>query len=314
MEENLKELQFADLYVRLDGDSPALYRSSERGKNIANKLVPKHLMPDVQVVAGLVMDQLKDRDGSITVEGMRCRVSQETTADGERWACLRRISTVVPSLDTLGYSEHILPHLRSLGRRDGLILVSGATGQGKTTTAAALLQDYLKMYGGVAVTIEDPVEFVMRGRVGEFGHCFQFEAHRDEDWALLLKKSLRWAPRYIFVGEIRTPKAAEQLLRAATTGHLVITTVHAGAPEEALMGLVYLAEQAMGPGVNNILAAGLTGLLYQTMQASGPFVRYLFTEENNTGDPVRGLIRENKIGMINSYIDKIAARLVALKR
>ncbi|HEU0117923.1 MAG TPA: ATPase, T2SS/T4P/T4SS family, partial [Alphaproteobacteria bacterium] len=156
---------------------------------------------------------------------------------------------------------------------------------------------------------EDPVEFMLKGRHGDGGHCFQVEVHQEEDWAVSLKRALRWAPRYIYVGEIRTPKAAEQLLRAATTGHLVITTVHAGAPEEALMGLIFLAEQAMGPGVQNILAAGLTGLIYQTMRESGPYIKYLFTEPDSPGDPVRSLIRENKIGMLSTYIDRQAARL-----
>ncbi len=311
---SLADLNFVDLYVRLDKPDTSLYRPAERGRNFGNRIVPEEFGQAIQLLAGQLKDQLGERDGSLSFESIRCRVSQEVTAEGERWACLRRINTQVPPLDSLGYSENIIPHLRSLGRRDGLILVSGATGQGKTTTATALLQDFLKLYGGTAVTIEDPVEYVMRGRVGEFGHCFQFEAHKDEDWFLLLKKALRWAPRYIYVGEVRTPKAAEQLLRAATTGHMVITTVHAGSPDEALLGITYLAEQAMGPGVNNMLAAGLTGLLYQTMQPQGPFVRYLFTEENNPGDPVRQLIRENKIGMINSHIDKIAARLASLKR
>ena len=120
---------------------------------------------------------------------------------------------------------------------------------------------------------------------------------------------MRWAPRYIYVGEIRTPKAAEQVLRAASTGHMVITTVHAGTIEEALMGVVFLAEQSMGSGVYNMLASGLTALVNQTIKDGKPYLRYAFTEENAPGDPIRVLIRENKIGMMSTYIDRIAARL-----
>jgi twitching motility protein PilT len=172
-----------------------------------------------------------------------------------------------------------------------------------------MLADFLRGYGGTAITIEDPCEFMLKGRHGDGGQCFQVEIEAEEEWALCLKRALRWAPRYIYVGEIRTPKAAEQLLRAATTGHLVITTVHAGSPEEALMGLIFLAEQAMGPGVQSILAAGLTALIYQTLKESGPSIRYLYTEPESPGDPIRSLIRENKIGMISTYIDRTAARL-----
>jgi hypothetical protein len=85
--------------------------------------------------------------------------------------------------------------------------------------------------------------------------------------------------------------------------------VHAGTPEEALMGLIFLAEQAMGPGVQNILAAGLTALINQTLKETGPIVRYVFTEPDAPGDPIRSLIRENKIGMMSTYVDRIAARL-----
>jgi twitching motility protein PilT len=120
---------------------------------------------------------------------------------------------------------------------------------------------------------------------------------------------LRWAPKYIYVGEIRTPKAAEQLLRAASTGHLVITTVHAGAIEEALMGIIFLAEQAMGGSASTMLAASLTAISTQTIKETGPNLKYIYTEENSPGDPVRSLIRENKVGMLSTYIDRIAARL-----
>lgn len=128
---------------------------------------------------------------------------------------------------------------------------------------------------------------------------------------MCLKRALRWAPRYIFVGEIRTPKAAEQLLRAATTGHLVITTVHASTLEEALMGVQFLAEQAMGPGVQNMLAAGITSVIHQTMKKNSVWLRYLFTEPDSPGDTVRSHIRDNKIGALSTYIDRAAAKFIS---
>ena len=306
----LDDLPFIDVYVRLDKPDQALYRSKERGKGTISQLVPPEYQLTIDRFMSAVKNEMQDSmDGSIDFEGLRCRLSRQYMSDHTAWVCARRINTIIPELDKLGFAPAIMNHMHGLGKRDGLILVSGATGHGKTTTAVALLADFLRSYGGTALTIEDPVEFMLKGRHGEGGNCYQVEVHQEEDWAISLKRALRWAPRYIYVGEIRTPKAAEQLLRAATTGHLVITTVHAGAPEEALMGLIFLAEQAMGPGVQNMLAAGLTALVYQTMKESGPQIKYLYTEPDSPGDPIRSLIRENKIGMISTYIDRIAARL-----
>jgi twitching motility protein PilT len=306
----LDQLPFIDLYVRLDEPAQAYYRSRERGKGLMSQLVP----PEYQLVVDRFMTAVRNTmqesfDGSIDFEGLRCRLSRQKMSDGTIWVCARRINTIIPELEKLGFAPHIYNHMHNLGVRDGLVLISGATGQGKTTTAVALLADFLRSYGGTAITIEDPVEYMLKGRHGESGNCYQVEVHQEEDWAICLKRALRWAPRYIYVGEIRTPKAAEQLLRAATTGHMVITTVHAGALEEALMGIIFLAEQAMGNGAQSMLSAGLTALIYQTMKETGPFVRYLFTEPDNPGDAIRALIRDNKIGMISTYVDRIAARL-----
>lgn len=305
------EIPFIDLYVRLDAEDRPMYRSSVRGQGRLNQFLPQEYVPAAQRFAEAVKLLLSQgaMDGSIDFEGLRCRLSRQAMSDGSSWVCARRINTELPDLFQLGLPLQLANHMHSLGQREGLILISGATGAGKTTTAVALLADFMKTYGGTTLTIEDPVEYNLKGRHGEGSQCFQVEVKNDEDWAVCLKRALRWAPRYIYVGEIRTPKAAEQLLRAATTGHTVITTVHAGAPEEALMGLLFLAEQAMGPGCNNILAASLTALIYQTMKEDGPFLRYIFTEEAAPGDPVRSLIRDNKIGMISTYIDRVAARL-----
>jgi len=310
MTDTLDDLPFINLYIRLDAPEPPTYRSQERGQAALNRLVPDDKIAVVERFGTAIRAELQDRpDGTITFDGIRCRLSQQMMADGSKWACAHRINTNLPDLANLGFASHIYNHLHTLGMREGLILVSSAAGHGKTTTAVGLLIDYLKSYGGTAVTIEKPVEYITRGRHGEFGQCFQMEIQTDDEWADALERSANWSPRYIYVGDVRTPKAAEQLLHAATTGHTVITTLHSGMPEEALVSLLFLAEQAMGSGAANILAGCLTALIHQTMKEEGPFVRYLFTEENAPSDPIRSLIREGKIGMLATYIDRIAARL-----
>ncbi|MDD4616458.1 MAG: ATPase, T2SS/T4P/T4SS family [Alphaproteobacteria bacterium] len=307
----LDDLPFIDLYVRLDKKEQAYFRSNQRA-SVASQFVSPEFESTIERFQAAVIDKLKDHgDGAITFDNVRCRLARQHMNDGSSWVCARRINTKIPDIEKLGLPSVIVNHMVTLGKRDGLIVISGATGHGKTTTAVGLLGYYLKTYGGTAITIEDPCEFMLSGRHGTAGNCYQVEVEKEEDWALGLKKALRWAPRYIYVGEIRTPKAAEQLLRAATTGHLVITTVHAGAMEEALMGIIFLAEQAMGSGAYNMLATGLTCLVNQALTEAGPVLKYLYTEENAPGDPVRSLIRENKIGMLSTYVDRAAARLQA---
>ncbi len=306
----LKDLRISDLYLRLDGKaSDAIYQHQKRGKVRVVGHVPQQFWPDVEKIMEYVRANLANLDNMVEIDGMRMRMARKELVDGHEWICLRIIKTFIPPLDKLGIAPGYVKALRELGTRDGLVLLTGATGNGKTTTASSLLIDYLKTHGGVAVTIEDPVEYMLNGQHGEKGFCFQTEVHTDDEWAVQIKSSLRWAPHYIFVGEIRTPAAAEQLLRAATTGHLVFTTVHAGSPEEALMGLMHMAEQAMGGGANHILAAGITAVVHQTMSEQGPNVRMAVSEHGNMGDPMRALIRENRVGMLTTYIDKMAARV-----
>jgi len=305
-----------DLYVRIDekGMGVARYRTPARDySNNWSRVLPEKYRAESQKIAIDLKANLDNPDSSYQYDGMRFRQSYQHLASGEEWVILRRISATVPTLEDLKLAPHICDYLRRLGQRVGLILISGPTGHGKTTTSFALLADYLKRYGGVGITVEDPVEYMLDGPVGDYGYCYQVQVNRDEDWATPLKRALRWTPRYLLVGEVRSPRAAEQILRAATTGHLVITTIHAGSVEESFMGLMHLAEQQIGGAANYMLAQGLTAAWNQTLGASGPYLRYIFTEENNNGDPIRSLIRENKVGMINSYIDRQAARMDVIR-
>jgi len=309
----LRDLSFMDLYVRIDGNGyGARYRSAARDyTNNWTRLLPEDYKTEVDVIASELRGQIDNPDSAYEYDGMRFRLSYQRLANTQEWIILRRINARVSTLEELSFAPHMCTHLRRMGQRDGLIIISGATGHGKTTSSFALLGEYLKNFGGVGITVEDPVEYDLDGPVGEYGYCYQVQVNKNEDWATPLKRALRWTPRFLMVGEVRSPRAAEQILRAATTGHLVITTIHAGSIEESLMGLMHLAEQSMGASANFILAQGLTAAIHQTLSTSGPFLRYVMTEENNNGDPVRALVRENRVGMINSYIDKQIARMNA---
>jgi len=306
----LADFPFMDLYIRIDQAGQARYRCAARDyTNNWTRPLPEAYRAEADAIANRLRGQIDNPDTAFEHEGVRFRLSYQKLANGQEWVVLRRIGSHIPTLEELNFAPHISTHLRRLGQRDGLIVISGATGHGKTTTSFALLNDFLRSFGGVAITIEDPVEYEMDGEVGEYGYCYQVQVTKDEDWSTPLKRALRWTPRFLFVGEVRSPRAAEQILRAATTGHLVITTIHAGSIEESLLGLMHLAEQSMGNAANYMLAQGLTAGLHQTLNVTGPFLRYVMTEENNNGDPVRSLIRENRVGMINSYIDKQIARM-----
>lgn len=309
----LRDLPFMDLYVRIDRAGMARYRGAARDyTNNWTRVLPEIYMPEVETIASELRGQIDNPDSAYEYDGVRFRLSYQRLANTQEWVILRRINSRVPKLEELSFAPHVCSHLRRLGKRDGLIVISGATGHGKTTTSFALLSDFLQNFGGIGISIEDPVEYNLDGPVGDYGYCYQVQVNKDEDWATPLKRALRWTPRFLLVGEVRSPRAAEQILRASTTGHLVITTIHAGSIEESFMGLMHLAEQSMGSAANFMLAQGLTAGLHQTLGTSGPFLRYVVTEEGNSGDPVRSLVRENRVGMINSYIDKQIARMNTL--
>lgn len=311
----LRELNFMDIYVRLDTDALAHYRAGRGGAmELPDMDLPGEYAYDVLALTDYLRDQFIGVEAAINFDGMRLRATRLETSRNEVWAALRRLPDTPTSLEKLGFIPQLPPILQDLGRRSGLILICGASGQGKTSTMSSLLMRFLDTYGGVGFTLEDPVEYDLEGRCGTNGYCYQTEIHQEQDWGTMLNRALRWHPRYIAVGEIRTPDAANQVLRAATSGHVVLATMHAGSMEESLEGLLQLAEQSLGPRASLLLAAGLTAVVYQAFSPSGLFAQFLLTEADNPGSPVRAMIRDRRIGQTRTIADQQMAKLIQTGR
>ncbi|MBV6632422.1 MAG: Flp pilus assembly complex ATPase component TadA [Alphaproteobacteria bacterium] len=305
----LKELQFIDMYIRLDQkDEARVNMTNPANGRLENLAVPECFGEEVEILREMLRETTKD-DYSLTFEEMRLRVARRRMANGEQWAAMRRVADSDLSMESLKFDPNLIPYFSKMGARDGLILIAGATGHGKTTTANCLLSHYLKQYGKVAYTVEDPAEYNLHGKHGDNGYCFQTEVDDEHGWADALKSALRWHPKYILVGEIRSPDAAAQVLRAATSGHLVITTVHAGSVEKTLHGMIQISSQALGDRAAQLLGDGLSCVIHQTLGATGPQMKTLFTNPRRSGDGIRSHIREQKIHMLSTEMDQQAARL-----
>jgi len=156
---------------------------------------------------------------------------------------MRVIAVGVPSLEKLGLPEQ-LKEIAEL--KNGIVLVTGPTGSGKSSTLAAIIDLINETYSYHVVTIENPIEFIHRHK-----KCtvHQRELHSDTPtFALALRAALRQAPKVILVGEMRDRETIEIALEAAETGHLVLSTLHtidASKTVERIVGVFPLGEQQL---------------------------------------------------------------------
>ena len=154
---------------------------------------------------------------------------------------MRKAQSDMPSLTSLGLS----PIFRDMAReKNGLILVTGATGSGKTTTLTAILNEINETQPVHVVTLEDPIEFLHQHKKATFN---QRELGADFDtFPNGLRSALRQAPKVILVGEMRDRATVEIAMTAAETGHLVLSTIHtinAGQSINRILGMFDLAEE-----------------------------------------------------------------------
>ncbi|MBK9341382.1 MAG: PilT/PilU family type 4a pilus ATPase [Rhodoferax sp.] len=222
----------SDLFITADFP-PAIKVDGEVVKVSQQALTPKHtlaltrsIMNDKQIAE---FEHTKECNFAISPAGIgRFRVSA-FIQQGSVGMVLRTIPATIPTIDSLGLPG-ILKEV-AMSKR-GLCIVVGATGSGKTTSMAAMLDWRNENSFGHIVTVEDPIEFVHPHK-----NCImtQREIGVDtEDWGIALKNTLRQAPDVILMGEIRDRATMDHAIAFAETGHLCLATLHANSANQAL--------------------------------------------------------------------------------
>lgn len=201
----------------------------------------------------------KTHDFALERHGRRFRASAYLVG-GNFGLALRLLPDVIPTPERLGLPTAITALIHRPG---GLLVVSGATGQGKSTTQASLIDLLNRTQPCHVVTLEDPIEFVHHSQKAVID---QRELGRDfNDFAGALKHVVRQRPDVVLVGELREPEAMQAALTLAETGHLVIATLHSGDAVLTLPRIVESFEQGRQGLVRAQLAAVLLGVLNQRL-------------------------------------------------
>ena len=242
-------------------------------------------------------DEFLETDFSFEIPGLaRFRVNAFTQARGAG-AVFRTIPTKIISLEDLNCPP-IFKELADLPR--GLILVTGPTGSGKSTTLAAMINHKNESEHGHILTIEDPIEFVHQSK-----RCMvnQREVHRDTlGFNEALRSALREDPDTILVGEMRDLETIRLALTAAETGHLVLATLHTSSAAKTIDRIVDVFPAAEKEMVRAMLSEGLKAVISQTLLKKRGGGR-IAAHEIMIGTPaIRNLVRENKIAQMYSSI------------
>ena len=240
----------------------------------------------------------KEVDFAYEIPGMvRFRVNVYQDLQGVS-ACFRVLPSEIKTVNDLRMEQSVLDLCT---RKKGLILVTGPTGSGKSTTLASLL-DYVNiLHNGHIITIEDPVEFVFREK-----NCLinqrEISTH-TRNFGRALRAALREDPNVVMVGEMRDLETTMTALEIAETGHLVFSTLHTNSAASTVYRIINQFPRKKQDQIRLSLASSLAGVISQTLVPclSGQG-RVAVREIMIVNHAVANLIRENKIYQISNVI------------
>lgn len=289
--------------LHLTENSPPILRID--GKLILTDGAPLSREELKKCIYGILTDTQKEKfeqdrelDFSLSMEGLeRFRVNVHMQK-GSVEAALRRIPSFIPTIDDLGLPPATLDFAR---KPSGLVLITGPTGSGKTTTLASMVNVINSERSCMIICIEDPIEYVHRNNRAVIK---QREIYSDTNsFSEALKRCLRQDPDVIIVGEMRDLETISTALTAAETGHLVLATLHTPDTAQTIERVIDVFPAHQQQQVRLQLSAALQGIVSQTLlpRASGQG-RIMASEVLVATPAVRNLIRERAVEQIPTAI------------
>lgn len=298
----MNEHDASDLYITVD--SPPCYRingivrpagSTQLDENTTYKLAYS-LMTDKQQAE---FTEKKEQNLALKVEGLgryRVNIFQQKDAVG---MVIRRIKTSIPTLEGLKLPE-ILSKLSM--SKNGLVLFVGATGSGKSTSLAAMIDFRNSHQAGHIVTVEDPIEFIHQHKKSI---VTQREVGMDTDtYHDALKNALRQAPDVVLIGEIRDLETMEAAINFAETGHLCLATLHANNANQAIERVMNFFPPERHKQIYMQLSLNLRGIVGQRLIPATNGSRAAAVEVMLGTPRIKDLILKAEIEDIKEAIEK----------
>ena len=305
MFEKLEELaknnkKISDFHIR--SGWPLAYRQTGEIHKIPEVMVKSQDLQDLLSTNcnEVEMKRFQDThelDSSVTLSGLRFRANFYKTINGPA-AVLRRVESVIPEMEQFDLPPVLYD---IIDMHKGLVLVTGPTGSGKSTTLAAIVNEINKSRTANIITVEDPVEFIHKDLKSIVSH--REVGKQTQTFASALKAALREDPDVILVGEMRDLETVSLALTAAETGHLVFGTLHtSGAPStiNRIIDVFPPEQQAqIRAQISTSLKMVVTQRLLKTKDGQGRCGAF---EVMKCTPPIQNLIREAKIHQIPSIM------------
>jgi twitching motility protein PilT len=292
--------KISDFHLR--GGTNIAYREMgdiiiEKESRIENKDIEELLKKSCSEVEIKIFNTKKELDCAVMLGELRFRANFYKTLKGPA-AVLRRIETKIPLMDNLALPPILYELVEA---HKGLVLMTGPTGSGKSTTLAAIINQINESKPANIITIEDPVEFIHTDK-----KCIVSQREvgkQTESFAKALKGALREDPDVILVGELRDLETIGMALTAAETGHLVFATLHTSGAPNTINRLIDVFPPEQQGQIRAQIAESLkmviTQKLFKKKDGSGRISAF---EVMVCTAPVKNLIRENKIHQIPSVM------------
>ena len=288
--------------LHLTGDSVPFFRVQGQILPVSSEIyMSKDLRNDLENILGIEklkhFDKQKEIDCSYGLEGI-ARFRINIFIDRGKISCvMRALNTEIPSFAKIGLPDSVQ---QLLSRPRGLMLVTGPTGSGKTTTLASGIDWINTNFAHHILTIEDPIEFIYKNK-----NCLVRQREVGEDtmsFSNALRSALREDPDIILVGEMRDLETISLAITAAETGHLVLGTLHTASASQTIDRIIDVFPTSQQMQIRVQLSSSLIGVISQTLCKTIDNKRALAAEILVNNNAIANLIREAKASQVYSQI------------